>query len=213
VHDLDILIIGAGHNGLAMSGLLADAGRESLVVDRRDTLGGARQDHWDEFRLVTPNWTTSFPGWRYGGPDPDGFMGRDEIAARVARYAGVVGASVQLGAEVLRLAPLDGGGLRATTSCGDLTAREVVVATGSYHEPRIPTLGRGDLRAGHAAPRARVPQRGNASGGWGADRRLRPERPADRRGAGRGRPRRLRLGRLGRANSAPLPWPRHLRPA
>jgi putative flavoprotein involved in K+ transport len=143
VHDLDILIVGAGHNGLAMSGLLAEAGRESLVVDRRDTLGGAWQDHWDEFRLVTPNWTASLPGWPYDGPDPDGFMGRDELAARVARYAGVVGASVQLGTEVLRLAPLEGGGLRATTSRGDLTAREVVVATGSYHEPRIPALAAG----------------------------------------------------------------------
>jgi putative flavoprotein involved in K+ transport len=143
VHDLDTLIIGAGHNGLAMSGLLADAGRESLVVDRRDRLGGAWQDHWDEFRLVTPNWTASLPGWPYDGPDPDGFMGRDEIAARVARYAGVVGASVQLGTEVLRLAPLDGGGLRATTSRGDLSARAVVVATGSYHEPRMPALAAG----------------------------------------------------------------------
>ena len=141
--DLDILIIGAGHNGLAMSGLLAEAGRESLVVDRRERLGGAWQDHWDEFRLVTPNWTASLPGFSYDGPDPDGFMGRDEIAARVARYAGVVGATVQLGTDVLRLAPLDGGGLTATTSRGDLSAREVVVATGSYHEPRIPALAAG----------------------------------------------------------------------
>src|SRR5262245_48515170 len=126
-----------------MAGLLEEAGRESLVVDRRESLGGAWQDHWDAFRLVTPNWTASLPGWPYDGPDPDGFMGRDEIAARVARYAGVVGASVQLGTEVLRLAPLDGGGLRPLTSRGEFTARAVVVATGSYHEPRLPALAAG----------------------------------------------------------------------
>ena len=85
--DVDVLIVGAGHAGLAMSFFLTQAGRDHVVVERRETLGGGRQDRWDEFTLVTPNWTASFPGWAYDGTDPDGFMGRDEIAARVARYA------------------------------------------------------------------------------------------------------------------------------
>jgi putative flavoprotein involved in K+ transport len=135
---VDVLIVGGGHAGLAMSSLLAQAGREHLVVERRDRLGGGWLDRWDEFRLVTPNWTASFPGWAYDGPDPDGFMTRDEIAARVARYAGVVVAPVALATEVRRLAPRAEGGFRATTNRGELTAREVVVATGSYHSPRIP---------------------------------------------------------------------------
>jgi putative flavoprotein involved in K+ transport len=138
--NVDVLVIGAGHAGLAMSAFLTDAGREHLVVERRDQLGGAWQDRWDEFRLVTPNWTASFPGWAYDGPDPDGFMTRDEIAARVANYAEVVGAPVALGTEVQRLAPLPAGGFRAVTTRDELFAREVVVATGSYHAPRIPTV-------------------------------------------------------------------------
>ena len=77
--DIDVLVVGAGHAGLAMSGFLHDAGREHLVIDRRDQLGGGWQDRWDQFRLVTPNWTSSFPGWAYDGADPDGFMSRDEI--------------------------------------------------------------------------------------------------------------------------------------
>jgi putative flavoprotein involved in K+ transport len=136
--DVDVLVVGAGHSGLAMSFLLAQEGREHVVVERRDTLGGGWQDRWDDFTLVTPNWTSSFPGWEYDGTDPDGFMGRDEIAARVARYAEVVGAPVALGTEVERLAPERAGGFRVTTNRGELTAREVVVATGSYHRPRAP---------------------------------------------------------------------------
>lgn len=136
--SVDVLVVGAGHAGLAMSGLLGEAGREHLVVDGRHRLGGGWQDRWDEFRLVTPNWTASFPGWAYDGTDPDGFMRRDEITARVARYADVVGAPVALATEVRRLTPLGDGGFRATTSRGGLTARQVVVATGSYHTPRIP---------------------------------------------------------------------------
>jgi putative flavoprotein involved in K+ transport len=76
------------------------------------------------------------------GDDPDGFMRRDEIAARVARYAAVVNAPVALTTEVRRVAPLDGAGLLVQTSRGEITARQVVVATGSYHAPRIPALAR-----------------------------------------------------------------------
>jgi putative flavoprotein involved in K+ transport len=136
--DVDVLIVGAGHAGLAMSYFLTEAAREHIVVERRDTLGGAWQDRWDEFTLVTPNWTSSFPGWAYDGTDPDGFMGRDEIAARVGRYAEIVGAPVALGTEVRRLATDGGGGFRVATNRGELSARQVVVATGSYHRPRIP---------------------------------------------------------------------------
>ena len=134
---VDVLVVGAGHAGLAMSFFLTRAGREHVVVERRDMLGGGWQDRWDEFTLVTPNWTSSFPGWEYEGADPDGFMGRDEIAARVARYAQVVGAPVALGTEVRRLAPA-AAGFRVATNRGELSARQVVVATGSYHKPRVP---------------------------------------------------------------------------
>jgi putative flavoprotein involved in K+ transport len=138
----DVLVVGAGHAGLAMSGLLRDAGREHLVVEARDTLSGGWRDRWDEFTLVTPNWTASFPGWDYDGDDPHGFMGRDEIAARVGRYADVVRAPVALSAGVERLTPREGGGFRVVTSRGELTARQVVVATGSYHTPRIPPFAK-----------------------------------------------------------------------
>jgi len=140
--DVDVLVVGAGHAGLAMSSYLSQAGREHLVIDRRDTLGGGWQDRWDEFRLVTPNWTSSFPGWAYDGADPDGFMSRDEITARVAHYADVVGAPVALGTDMLRLTPIDGAGFLAATGRGELLARQVVVATGSYHTPRVPPVAR-----------------------------------------------------------------------
>jgi putative flavoprotein involved in K+ transport len=138
--SVDTLVVGAGHAGLAMSAMLSGVGREHLVLERRDRLGGGWQDRWDGFRLVTPNWSASFPGWAYDGPDPDGFMARDQIVERVARYADAVSAPVALATAVERVTPANGR-FRVRTSRGDLSARQVVVTTGSYHRPRVPGVG------------------------------------------------------------------------
>src|SRR3954447_16697134 len=64
---VDTVVIGAGHSGLAMSWYLSRAGRDHVVLDRRETPGGGWQDRWDSFRLVTPNRFVSFPGSPYSG--------------------------------------------------------------------------------------------------------------------------------------------------
>lgn len=84
---VETVVVAAGHAGLTMSSFLTDGGREHVVLDRRATLGGGWQDRWDAFQLVSPGWSASFRGRPYDGDDPEGFMPRDEIVARVARYA------------------------------------------------------------------------------------------------------------------------------
>ncbi|HYM83388.1 MAG TPA: NAD(P)-binding domain-containing protein [Candidatus Dormibacteraeota bacterium] len=137
---IETLVVGGGQAGLVMSSLLSAAGREHLVLERRDRLGGGWQDRWDSFRLVSPNWVASFPGHAYDGDDPDGFMPRDEIAGRVARYAEVVRAPVRLSTEVTLLTPLAAGGFRAVANDGTIRAEAVVVATGGFHVPRVPAV-------------------------------------------------------------------------
>ena len=136
---VETLVVGAGHAGLTVSALLGAAGRDHLVVDRRARLGGGWQDRWDAFRLVSPNWTASFVGFAYDGTDPDGFMPRDEIAARVAAYAGAIQAPVKLETAVTGLRP-GGDGFHVATSGGPILARRVVVATGGFHRPRVPPI-------------------------------------------------------------------------
>lgn len=87
----ETVVVGAGHAGLTMSWFLREAGRDHIVLERRASLGGCWQDRWDRFRLVSPNWTATFPGDPYDGPDPDGFMTRDEIIGRVAGSATLFG--------------------------------------------------------------------------------------------------------------------------
>jgi putative flavoprotein involved in K+ transport len=137
---VDTAIIGAGHSGLAISRLLSLAGRDHVVIERRETLGGGWQDRWDAFRLVSPNWTTGFPGQPYDGEEPDAFMPRASIVAIVRRYAETIGAPVVAGTHVRRLTPRSAGGFVLDTDHGPLAAKDVVVACGAFHVPRTPEI-------------------------------------------------------------------------
>src|SRR6476619_4141386 len=110
---IDTAVIGAGQSGLAMSRLLTLGGRDHVVLERRTALGGGWQDRWDAFRLVSPNWTTSMPGFPYRGSDPDGFMPRDEIVDHFRAYAAAIAAPVELDTDVTRVGVLaDAGAAR-----------------------------------------------------------------------------------------------------
>lgn len=140
--SVETVVVGAGQAGLTMSWFLRQAGREHVVLDRRDRLGGSWQDRWDGFRLVGPNWTTGLPGFAYDGDEPDGFMPRDAVVERMSRYASVIDAPVRLGTAVRRLSTVDGPAhrFRLETNDGLIEARDVVVAGGSFHNPRIPDI-------------------------------------------------------------------------
>ena len=141
--SIEAVVVGAGQAGLIVSHFLSEAGREHVVLDRRPALGGAWQDRWDAFRLVSPNWITSVPGFDYRGADPDGYMPRDELIDHFRAYAAAIRAPVELDTDVTRLASIDDDGaarFRLTTSRGDILARDVVVAGGPFQRPHIPTM-------------------------------------------------------------------------
>jgi putative flavoprotein involved in K+ transport len=149
---VDTLVIGGGQAGLATSYWLTGAGIDHLVVDGSDRLGGSWPDRWDSFRLVAPNWTLQLPGMPYDGPDPDGFMPRDEVVAYVRRYATTIGAPVRLGTTVRRLTA-SGERFAAATGNGTITARRVVLATGPFQRAKVAPAARdlpGHLQQLHA---------------------------------------------------------------
>ena len=49
-----------------------------------------RRERWDSLRLLTPNWQSRLPGYRYDGADPDGYMTMREVIDFISRYAVVV---------------------------------------------------------------------------------------------------------------------------
>ncbi|MGH3968616.1 MAG: NAD(P)-binding domain-containing protein, partial [Mycobacterium sp.] len=134
----ETVVIGAGHAGLAVSKLLRDSGAEHLVLDRAGVAARWRDERWDSFTLLTPNWATWLPGWHYDGDDPHGFMNRDEVVSYFQRYARSFDAPVRNGVEVQRLEVTPGGGYRLQTSADPIQAESVVIATGPFQRPKLP---------------------------------------------------------------------------
>src|SRR5205814_1580455 len=69
-----VVVIGAGHAGLAASRFLNERSLDHVVIERGEVANSWRRERWDSLRLLTPNWQCRLPGYRYDGPDPDGYM-------------------------------------------------------------------------------------------------------------------------------------------
>ena len=135
-----VVVVGGGQAGLAMSWHLRRRDVEHLVLERHTVGHEWRTRRWDSFCLVTPNWQCQLPGFPYAGPDPDGFMLRDEVVRYLEAYAASFGPPLREGVEVSRLRRTAGGAFELTTDAGTVTADQVVVATGPYHRPAVPRL-------------------------------------------------------------------------
>ncbi|HEU4425406.1 MAG TPA: NAD(P)-binding domain-containing protein [Pilimelia sp.] len=138
----DTVIIGAGHAGLAMSRCLADRDVRHVVLDRGCVGERWRTARWDSFRLLTPNWLSRLPGWRYTGPDPDGFMSAGEFAGYLGDYARSFDAPVRPHTLVTRV-ERTGCGFAVHTGDAVWRARSVVIATGYHSRAKVPEIATG----------------------------------------------------------------------
>jgi putative flavoprotein involved in K+ transport len=138
----DTVIIGSGHAGLAMSRCLADRDVRHVVLDRGCVGERWRTARWDSFRLLTPNWLSRLPGWRYTGPEADGFMSAGEFVGYLCDYARSFDAPVRPHTLVTRVERA-GTGFAVHTDDGVWSARSVVIATGYHSRARVPELATG----------------------------------------------------------------------
>ena len=97
-----------------------------------------RDERWDSFTLVTPNWALRMPGAAYNGADPDGFLPRDDVVDYFARYVDRFQLPIEYRARVESIAPVEGQHYRVTTPERSILAENVVVATGFEQGPKIP---------------------------------------------------------------------------
>jgi putative flavoprotein involved in K+ transport len=141
MRHVETLVIGAGQAGLAISYYLTQAVREHVVLEKERMVKAWRDERWDSFTLVTPNWTLGLPGLADHGDDPEGFLTRLEVVEYLERFAGLFDPPVLEGVEARTVEAAPGTGeLIVRSSAGNYRAANVVVAAGMFQSPRIPAF-------------------------------------------------------------------------
>ena len=137
---LGTVVIGGSQAGLAVGYHLMQRGLPFVILDENDRIGDAWRRRWDSLRLFTPGRYDGLPGMPFPG-SPSSYPTKDETADYLEAYAREFGLPVRTGVKVDRLSKV---GDRFEAICGErrLFAENVVVATGAYHNARVPPLAR-----------------------------------------------------------------------
>ena len=137
--SIHTLVIGGGQAGVASSAHLQKQGVPHLVLERDRIAERWRSWRWDSLVANGPAWHDRFPDAEFTDLDPDAFAPKEAVADYFVRFAGDRNLPIRTGVEVTKLERA-GDGFRATTSTGTIEARNVVVATGPFQKPVIPTV-------------------------------------------------------------------------
>jgi putative flavoprotein involved in K+ transport len=135
---LDVLVIGGGQAGLAMGYHLAKRGLRFRILDANSEIGAAWRRRWDSLILFTPAQYDNLPGMKFPAAT-DTYPGKDDVADFLEAYVEEFALPVQLNSAVRWLSKI-GDAFVAKTDEETFKAKQVVVATGPFQAPFIPTL-------------------------------------------------------------------------
>lgn len=136
---IPVVVVGAGHAGLAVSYFLAQRSIDHVILERGEVANTWRTERWESLRLLTPNWQSRLPGHAYAGDDPDGFMTMPEVVDFIDGYAHFIDAPVQTHTTV-KSVRADEGSYRVETDGGAWEAKVVVLASGGFNRPKLPPV-------------------------------------------------------------------------
>jgi putative flavoprotein involved in K+ transport len=138
--EIEVIVVGAGQAGLAMSEHLSDRGIRHLVLERHRIAERWRSGRWDSLVANGPTWHDRFPGLEFD-LSPDAFASKEQVADYFVAYSEKIAAPIRCGVEVTSVRRNVGRpGFRVETSDGIFDARYVVAATGPFQRPLIPAV-------------------------------------------------------------------------
>lgn len=136
-------MVGGGQGGLSASYYLKLHNIEHVVLEKSDKPAFAwREQKWDSFCFVTPNWTINLPGGSYKDfkLDPDGFILRNELVNYFENYIKKHELPIKYNSQVKIIKQKNNGWEVETENIQYLT-KNVIVATGFFQTPKIPDFG------------------------------------------------------------------------
>jgi putative flavoprotein involved in K+ transport len=137
--EREVVVVGGGQAGLAIGYFLKRQGRDFTILEAHEEPAGAWRERWDSLRLFTPARRNGLPGRPFPG-DPGAYPGRDEVVAYLTDYARELGLPVELGSRVRAVRAGEDGGYVVDLDDRTVRARQVVIATGPFQVPAVPSI-------------------------------------------------------------------------
>jgi putative flavoprotein involved in K+ transport len=134
----EVVVVGGGQAGLAIGYFLARQRRDFAILEAAAEPAAVWRERWDSLKLFTPVRYNSLPGLPFPG-EPDRYPGRDEVAEYLSDYADHFKLPVEIHSRVRRVGKTDGS-YRVELDDRTYEADQVVVATGPFQVPVVPTI-------------------------------------------------------------------------
>ena len=133
------VIIGAGQAGLAAAYHLSRRGFPFLVIDADERIGDHWRNHWDSLRLFSPAKVDGLPGMAFPASAFHFPTGR-EMGDFLEAYAARFGFPIISGTIVERVHQNEDGSFEVVAGDRHITADQVIVASGAFRHPLVPTV-------------------------------------------------------------------------
>ncbi|RSK41771.1 flavin-containing monooxygenase [Mangrovimonas spongiae] len=132
----DFIIIGAAQAGLSMAYFLKQRNKDFLIIDKEDQIGASWLNRWNSLKLFTPTEFNHLAGMPF--PAPKGhYPDKYEVADYFKAYVKKFDFPVQLNTLAESIEKTNNHFIIKTNQ-GNLTCKEVIVATGPFHIPYTP---------------------------------------------------------------------------
>ncbi|WP_328690173.1 NAD(P)/FAD-dependent oxidoreductase [Streptomyces phaeochromogenes] len=139
MEHVDVAVIGGGQSGLATAHALRGQGLQPVLLEASRQAAGSWPRYYDSLTLFSPPRYSSLPGLPFGG-DPDRYPHRDEVVAYLRRCADRLDAEIRTGTRVREVLLEHGTFTLDLEGGGQLAARAVIAATGTFGRPHRPDL-------------------------------------------------------------------------
>lgn len=138
--DVEVVIVGGGQAGVAMSEHLTAKQISHVVLERDRIAERWRTGRWDSLVANGPAWHDRFPNMEFD-THPDAFVAKDNVAAYLESYAEKFAGRIETGVEVTSVRRIEHSSrFKVQTTMGDFKANYVIAATGPFQTPLIPNV-------------------------------------------------------------------------